>query len=71
MILLELEDHIFKHNASYEYINTDQIKRIRITRKRIYIYPFGTWAYIYVPKTKHNIEELKLKIGLDTEVSTW
>lgn len=64
MVMLKFEDYIFGVGASYEYINSDQIFRIRITRKRIFIYKKpSAFSYIFVEKNSHNIKELE-KIGI-------
>jgi len=71
MVMLKFEDDIWNTNASYEYINSERIFRIRIRRKRIKIYMYpSTFNYIYIGKTKHNIEELK-KINIHVGESTW
>jgi hypothetical protein len=59
-MILKLEDDVYAFGASYEYVNTDNIFRIVITRKRIKIYSKGIFlSCVYVGKTKHNMKELK------------
>jgi len=59
-MILKFEDYVFTTGPSYEYINSDHISRIRITRKRIKIYLNNhLYDYIFVGKTKHNMDELK------------
>jgi hypothetical protein len=63
-MLLKFEDDIFNYGASYEYINSEQIIRIRLLRKRIRIYLLGFRKnYIFIGRTKHNMDELKKICG--------
>lgn len=64
-MILKLEDEVYAFGAEYEYINSDTIDRIRLTRKRIYIWLVGKIFSIYVRRTKHNMKELQ---RLDTEI---
>ena len=57
-MILKLEDQVLNYGASFEYINSDCIFRIRIKRKRIKIY-YGSYSYIFVGRTEHNMNELK------------
>ena len=67
--MLKFEDYIFGTGASYEYINSDQIFRIRIARKRIYIWRRPKlFSFIFVEKNSHNLKELE-KIGIKGK--TW
>jgi len=60
MVWLKFEDEIWNIGPKYEYINSDLIRRIRITRKRIRFYfKDRIFGYIYVGKTRNNLEELK------------
>ena len=64
-MMLKLEDDIYATNPCHEYINSDKIFRVRLTKKRIRIYKAPTiFNHIYVGRTKHNMEELK-KIGIE------
>jgi len=73
MVMLKLEDYIWNTGPKYEYVNSDKICRIRFTRKRIRIYFYPSmFGYIYVAKTKHNLDELENIDGLLQEVDdTW
>lgn len=63
-MILKFEDYIYDVGSKYEYIDSSQIIRIRIKRKRIYIYLTSLWNAVYIPSNKHNMEELK-KIDKD------
>jgi len=64
MVMLKFEDYIFGVGSSHEYINSEQIFRIRIARKRIYIWRRPSmFGFIFVEKNSHNIKELE-KIGI-------
>jgi len=55
---LKLEDFVYNNNPSYEYVNSDRITRIRLTKKRIRLYT-SMLSYIYVGRTKWNMKEIK------------
>ena len=55
---LKLEDDVFNNGPSYEYVNSDRITRIRLTKKRIRLYT-STFSYIFVGRTKWNMREIK------------
>ena len=59
-MILKFEDYVYAVGHKHEYINSDKIWRIRLKRKRIYIYLSpSAFSYIYVGRTKHNMDELK------------
>lgn len=59
-MFLILEDYVWGIGSKHEVINSRNICRIRISRKRIKIWTINhRWNYIYVGKTKHNMDELK------------
>jgi len=65
-MILKFEDDIYTTGPRHEYINSDKIFRIRLTRKRIRIYTHtGAFSYIFVGRTEHNMNELK---KLDKEI---
>lgn len=64
-MILKLEDGVFGIGSKYEYINSDNITRIRLTPKRIRIWVTGKMTNYYVGRTKHNMEELH---QLDKEI---
>ena len=68
-MILKFEDSIWNVGPSYEYINSDRIFRIRLTRKRIRIYFNSSfWSMIYFERTENNMNELK---KLEKESGFW
>ena len=65
-MMLKFEDFVYVGGPSQEYINSDRIFRIRLTRKRIRIYfSSSPFSYVFVEKNSHNMNELK---KLDKEI---
>jgi len=59
-MLLKFEDYIFAGGPTHEYINTDLILRVRLSRKRIRLYYRGSiFGYIFIARTKNNMDELR------------
>ena len=65
-MILKFEDFVYAGGPSQEYINSDRIFRIRLTRKRIRIYfSSNAFSYVFVERNTHNMNELK---KLDKEI---
>ena len=65
-MILKFEDFVYARGPSQEYINSDRIFRIRLSRKRIRIYfSSSPFSYVFVERNEHNMNELK---KLDKEI---
>lgn len=65
--MLKFEDNVYSYGSRFEYINSFSIVRIRLYRKRIYMWIDGKFGAIYVENSERNREVLK-SVGVDFEV---
>ena len=64
-MFLSFEDYVWNLGPNNEIINSKNICRIRVGRKRIRIWMnYSSWNYVFIGKTEHNLRELK-KLGVE------
>jgi len=59
-MILKMESHQFWWDmVRYKYINTNNVREVRITPKRIRFYFIGLGKEVHVGATKYNLKELE------------